>query len=698
MAALEPVLATGTCLGNYRIVRLLGAGGMGQVFEAVHVKLGRRVALKLLTAHRDASLLTRLEREARAAAQMHHPNIVQVTELHLPEQPSAEDPAYLVMEFVDGYTLQQRIDAGGALDAASVRRIGVQIASALSYAHERGVIHRDVKPDNILLTEVPGVGLFAKLLDFGIARILEETVLTRAGTLVGTPSFMSPEQALGGQVGPASDVFGLGATLYLALFGRLPFPGKGLSELSMQLASPVPAKAPVDAVIGDRALVDAILRCLAKDADSRPASGAELKTVFQLEDLDTLPLPGSERAPALTVVRERPARARFAFVAGAAALVLLSALAVSRMQHTPTATHPPVSSAVPVAASGGADPALPPASATPVDLVLGDNRPCVLLSSGEVHCWSLEGLALWPGQVPGTGALHVDAIRFAEHRLLLRAGKEHSLFLGNAVTVDEPHHHVVFQHAPVPLGDDEPLAWTCPVGTRGCFVWSHAGMRWADEERGLATPIPRAPECQTTAVDAAYPAGEPWLWLLRCGTISYYLAHDQLRDRRPPDDLFLTRVVTGLPPKSQLLGAGDGTLKVRHADGKSYGYHPRLLPPSGDPSWKQSAAIDAGYRIPYGPTERSAPPDRGRPPCVLSGTSITCDAAIHPELEERARRLGTSFGASGARRVWSSRGGVICAYGDAAANGQPWVLRCIGNDLDLGAANPATETPRDVLF
>ena len=319
----------------------------------------------------------------------------------------------------------------------------------------------------------------------------------------------------------------------------------------------------------------------------------------------------------------------------------------------------------------------------------------MLLTSGEVFCWSLRSPGLWPGRVPGTGPLHVDAIRFAEHRVLMQAGTEYSLFLGDALTIDEPGHHVVFQHAPVPLGADKPLAWTCPEGTRGCFVWSHAGMRWADEERGLARSIPTAPACQTTAVDVAYPAGEPWLWLLRCGTISYFLAHDQLRDRRPPENLFLTRVVTGLPPKSQILGTGAGTIKVRLENGKSFGYHPRLLAPGADPSWKQNTPIDAGFRIPFGPTERTVAAEKETPPCVLEAAAITCDPSAHPDLAERARRLGDSFGASGARRVWSTRAGTVCALGDAAP--RPWVLRCIGTDSP-DAPSPGAETPRDVLF
>lgn len=689
----------GACLGDYRIVRLLGAGGMGQVFEAVHVKLGRRVALKVLGTHRDPELLTRLEREARAAAQMHHPNIVQVTALHVPDSPSAEDPAYLVMEFVDGDTLQHRLDAVGRLDAATVRRIGVQMASALAYAHERGVIHRDVKPDNILLTEVPGVGLVAKLLDFGIARLLEETALTRAGTLVGTPRFMSPEQALGRPVGSASDVFGLGATMYVALFASPPFPGRSLTELSMQLASPIEVAPPTDVPLGDRALVGSILRCLAKNVEARPGSGAELQRELELQERDTQPLPISEQGSKRGAGKSSLSRGMSLALGIAALVVVVAGFGVSRQRAV---------TGVAVAAAAKSpdttlESELPRAGAVVVDLVLGDDRPCLLLSSGEVFCWSLGQKTLVPGRVPGTGTLHVDEIDFRAQRLVLRAGREHLLFFGDALRPDPEPRRISFRHAPVSLGEDEPLSWTCPANTRGCFVWTRSGMRWTDEERGVARSLPTAAECRADAgevgvVDVAYPvAGNPWLWLLRCGEVTYFLAHEPLRDRLPPEDRFYTRVVSGLPARSQLLGAGEGTLKVRHGDGKLFGYHPKLTGPGVDPGWQKSLPIAAGYHIPFGPTERAPVPVIAPAPCVLDASGITCDSSAVPVLAERARLLASSFGAAGAKRIWSNVEGIVCALGDSASGPLPWALRCIGS-AKPPASGGDVEVPRDVLF
>lgn len=681
---------------------------MGQVFEAVHVNLGRRVALKVLGTHRDAELQKRLEREARTAAQMHHPNIVQVTALHVPETPSEDNPAYLVMEFVEGETLQHRLDTTTRLDAPIVRRIAVQMASALAYAHERGVVHRDVKPDNILLTEVPGVGVVAKLLDFGIARVLEETALTRAGTLVGTPRYMSPEQALGQPVGPASDVFGLGATLYVALFAQPPFPGRSLSELSMQLASPLEAKAPSDATVVDSALIGSVLRCLRKRAEERPASGAELLRELELQERDTQPLPISEHPrsspSAEATARHGVARRRGLVlalgIAGVLALAALIGFGATRQPKADAAsgveaTLGAASSAVVSAPALGSD--APAAGAAPLDLVLGEDRPCLLLSSGEVYCFRLADAAPIAGRVPGTGALHIDAISYRARRLVLRAGHEHWLFFGDSVRVDPAQRRLEFAHAPVALGADEPLLWTCPEGTRGCFVWSRAGMRWADEERGMIRAIETASACQTTPAEVAYPVlGSPWLWLLRCGTISYFLAHDSLRDRLPPEDRFYTRAITGLPARSQLLGAGEGSIKIRTTDEKLAAYHPKLLPPSADPGWRQNAPIDAGYRIPFGPTERVAPAEPGPGACVLEASGIVCESEQEPRLAERGRRLGATFGAVPPRRVWSSAAGTVCALGETANAALPWSLRCIGSDAPIPGVDG--EAPRDVAF
>ena len=221
-------------VGPYRLLALLGEGGMGQVFYAVHRKLDIERAVKVLVAGRDASKrdIQRFEREARACMRLSHPGIVTVHEL-------GEDDGrfYLAMDLIDGRTLDAVVeDEGGSLPPRQALRWTAQIARALNHAHEQGVIHRDVKPQNILI----GNDGRARLLDFGLALDMasDETRLTMSQGMLGTPAFMAPEQAQGGsdKIGPWTDVYGLGATLMFALSGRPPFDTEVLLRLLSQIS------------------------------------------------------------------------------------------------------------------------------------------------------------------------------------------------------------------------------------------------------------------------------------------------------------------------------------------------------------------------------------------------------------------------------------------------------------------------------
>ncbi|RIK09043.1 MAG: serine/threonine protein kinase, partial [Acidobacteria bacterium] len=207
--------------GRYRILRTLGRGGGGIVWLARDEHLGREVALKRVSGEADAELLlTRGLREARTSAALAHENVVRVYDAFV-----HEGSPWIVMEYVPGPSLSSLLEGGRALPVATVARIGAQVATALAAAHGAGVVHRDVKPGNVLLTDDSCTD--AKLTDFGIARAEDDHQLTRTGMVSGTAAYFSPEMARGEDPSPASDVWALGATLYAAVEGRRPFPDAG---------------------------------------------------------------------------------------------------------------------------------------------------------------------------------------------------------------------------------------------------------------------------------------------------------------------------------------------------------------------------------------------------------------------------------------------------------------------------------------
>jgi serine/threonine protein kinase/Tfp pilus assembly protein PilF len=210
-----PPVEGGVFAGKFRILDLLGRGGMGIVYLAEDVKLRRRIALKLLPPHlvRDAETRKRFLREAQAAAALDHPNICTVHEAG-----ESDGQPYLAMALVDGQTLEQRI-AGGPLPLGEALDVALQVAEALRAAHEQGIIHRDVKPANIMLTKNGPT----KVMDFGLARFESGSDLTQACTVMGTAAYMSPEQAQGEQVDRRADLWALGCTLFAMLSGRSPF-------------------------------------------------------------------------------------------------------------------------------------------------------------------------------------------------------------------------------------------------------------------------------------------------------------------------------------------------------------------------------------------------------------------------------------------------------------------------------------------
>jgi hypothetical protein len=221
-------------LGRYRLERRLGAGGFGVVWLAWDEKLEREVAVKAIP--REDGGGERVEREARAAARLNHPGIVAMYELAYDEH-----EVYLVSELVRGRTLAELVRANAIADR-DVARIGAALCDALAHAHERGVIHRDVKPQNVMVVADPAAGAgFAKLADFGVAHVVSDAPLTMPGDVVGTLAYMAPEQAEGAQVSPASDVYSLALTLYEAWTGTNPVRGSGPAATARRVGRPLPS-------------------------------------------------------------------------------------------------------------------------------------------------------------------------------------------------------------------------------------------------------------------------------------------------------------------------------------------------------------------------------------------------------------------------------------------------------------------------
>lgn len=273
--------------GRYSILRELGRGGMGVVYLAHEVHLDRLVAIKLLPPEFSArpQLRERFVREARLAAKLSHPNIIAI---HTVDQ--TDEFVYYVMAYVDGETLAERVHARGPLSATDAMRMLREVAWALGYAHQQGLVHRDVKPDNILIESGTGRALVA---DFGIAAATGDAL---GAGISGTPEFMSPEQALGGDPDPRSDLYSLGATAFYALSGRLPIEGAHATEILAKQVTEAPRRLDTIGVNVPRKLAQLVERCLAKDPAQRPASAEVLAQQLAVTLEQRRELPAALRA------------------------------------------------------------------------------------------------------------------------------------------------------------------------------------------------------------------------------------------------------------------------------------------------------------------------------------------------------------------------------------------------------------------
>ena len=296
---------------DHRLLRVLGRGGMGVVYEAEHLKLGRRVALKVLSEERsdDATALARLRREALSMGALQHPHIVQVSDFN--EGP----PPFLEMELLAGQSLRDRLAERGAMSAADACSVALQLLSALGAAHRAGIIHRDVKPANVFVVETPLTDVFVKLLDFGVAKLLtpqQGPALTSFDAVVGSAPYMAPEQIRGEAIDGRTDLFALGVTLYEMLAGQRPFVAAPNENVMATILRGGPI-APLAGVPG--ALEAAVLRALTPSPSVRWTSAEEMTAALlpfvSREQLNALATSATAiRAPAsVTSVGTRTAEA-----------------------------------------------------------------------------------------------------------------------------------------------------------------------------------------------------------------------------------------------------------------------------------------------------------------------------------------------------------------------------------------------------
>jgi serine/threonine protein kinase len=282
-------------IGQYEVMQVLGRGGFGIVYRAFDEKLRRVVAVKVLAPHLAVTSPARKRflREARATAAVRHENVVQVYAVE--EHPLP----HLVMEYIPGETLQQRIERGGPLDAAEVLRLGRQIADGLAAAHAKGLIHRDVKPANILID--PELGGRAKITDFGLARTVDDASQTQSSALAGTPMYMAPEQARGETLDHRADLFSLGSVLYALLTGRPPFRAANMMAVLRRVCDDTPR--PIREIIPEvpAGFVRIVEKLHAKNRDDR----------FQTAREVSLALAECEQSPAAppSSVKVRPSPA-----------------------------------------------------------------------------------------------------------------------------------------------------------------------------------------------------------------------------------------------------------------------------------------------------------------------------------------------------------------------------------------------------
>jgi serine/threonine-protein kinase len=352
MTEADPFIGRDILSGQFRVLEKIGTGGMGSVYRADQPAMNRPVAVKILhpklTNRRD--LVSRFRREAQAMSHLTHPNTVKV---HFYGELD-DGSLCIVMEYLDGKNLNQTVRSEGPMPVERALPILIQVCGALEEAHRAGIVHRDLKPENIFLTSQGGLRDFPKVLDFGLAKVTEREmrpgslILTQEGMVFGTPEFMSPEQAQGRTLTPASDIYSLAVILYEVLTGKLPFDARTPVEfLQLHVATPpIPLNQRVPGKAFPPGLSEVIGKALSKRPEDRYRSAAEFAAALKpfasaAKGLSAvLPVPVPVRSDPLPAAPSNPTRGRrggLALIVGVAAACLVMgvvlAVAVMRLMH-----------------------------------------------------------------------------------------------------------------------------------------------------------------------------------------------------------------------------------------------------------------------------------------------------------------------------------------------------------------------------
>ncbi|MDQ6835797.1 MAG: protein kinase [Actinomycetota bacterium] len=290
--------STTTIAGRYRIEGRIGVGGMSTVHLALDSRLERHVAIKLLAEHLadDPTFVSRFRREALAAARLVHPNIVQVFDFGFD---AGHHQHFIVMEHVPGHSCAELLRDRGHLDLDFALDVVTQSCRGLEYAHRHGVIHRDVKPGNLLVSE----GAVVKLADFGIARAVDQSSITQVGSVLGTAAYLAPEQARGDEAGPRADLYSLGVVTYQLISGRLPYEANSLSELTLKQQREAPT--PLDQLNPrvPHSLAQAVEAALAIDQRDRPENALQLAETLAQGARGIAPADAGKTGPATGATR-----------------------------------------------------------------------------------------------------------------------------------------------------------------------------------------------------------------------------------------------------------------------------------------------------------------------------------------------------------------------------------------------------------
>jgi serine/threonine-protein kinase len=485
-------LRLGHVLGNYRLIRKLGEGGVGTVYEGEHVRLGRKMALKVLHPETaSAEVIVRFFNEARAVNQIRHPNIVDVEDFVTAET----GEHYLIMELLVGEDLRTVLSREGVLDPRRVSAIGEQIASALGAIHRAGIMHRDIKPDNIHLCKKPDGTEVAKLIDFGIAKFLASNEgMTREGMTLGTPEYMAPEQILSsGKPGPSADLYSLGMLMYECVAGAPAFTATTTAAiLRGHISEPVVPPSHRRGEILPNVLESAILKCLEKDPKNRFAAGEDVAAALRADRAVDLVTPRFE--PNKVVRKSRTLQMLPAFAMAAAAAVLHFAprhdeaqasprIAAASQAPTPAPAPAPAPAPVPdeaAAAKGVEDTApKPPAAPTSIDVALTS---------------SPDGAQLFMNDKPVGEAPQIVTIPMSSETVSLVAKFEDGSEVVQKIVPDRPLPQVAFiKPQPKKTSEQEPVVAKKPTKTthtvKGTSATRPAGGGTTEDRDGTMDPF-----------------------------------------------------------------------------------------------------------------------------------------------------------------------------------------------------------------